>query len=86
MYCVVSMCQTRLQSKFERGVYEAQIGVYLGSYLAIRQVSEISPDKDDGKEGPPRLEFTLINEWIGEETIVAAQWLLQQVCPPVDSR
>ena len=54
-------------------------------YLAIRQVSEIPPDKEDGKEGPPRLQFTLINEWIGEETIVAAQWLLQQVPPLVES-
>jgi hypothetical protein len=50
-------------------------------YLAIRQVSEITPDKEDGKEGPPRLQFSLINEWIGEESIVAIQWLLQQVSP-----
>jgi hypothetical protein len=48
-------------------------------YLAIRQVSEIPHDKDDGKEGPPRLQFSIINEWIGEETIVATQWLLEQV-------
>ena len=48
-------------------------------YLAIRQVSEIPPDKESGKEGPPRLQFSLIKEWISEETIVATQWLLQQV-------
>ena len=48
-------------------------------YLAILQVSEIKPDKEDAKEGPPRLQFSLTNEWIGEETIVAMQWLLQQV-------
>ena len=52
-------------------------------YLAIRQVGEIPPDKEDGTEGPPRLQFALINEWIGEETIVAVQWLLQQVVPTV---
>ena len=48
-------------------------------YLAIRQVSELKPDKDEGKEGPPRLQFQLVNEWAGEETIVAMQWLLHQV-------
>ena len=48
-------------------------------YLAIRQINEILPDKDDGKEGPPRLEFAMHNEWICDETIVAVQWLLQQV-------
>jgi vacuolar protein sorting-associated protein 8 len=48
-------------------------------YLAIRQVSELKPPKDENKEGPPRLQFQLINEWNGEETIVAMQWLLQQV-------
>jgi vacuolar protein sorting-associated protein 8 len=40
---------------------------------------EVIADKDDAKEGPPRLQFPLLNEWISEETIVAAQWLLQQV-------
>jgi vacuolar protein sorting-associated protein 8 len=40
---------------------------------------EVFPDKDEGKEGPPRLQFPLLNEWMSEETIVAAQWLLQQV-------
>ena len=48
-------------------------------YLAIRQVSEIHADKEDAKEGPPRLQFSLLSEWISEETIVATQWLLQQV-------
>ena len=48
-------------------------------YLAIRQVVEVFPDKDEGKEGPPRLQFPLLSEWMSEETIVAAQWLLQQV-------
>jgi vacuolar protein sorting-associated protein 8 len=49
-------------------------------YLGIREVVEIPPDKETGKEGPPNLQFALINEWLGEETIVAAQWLLPQVC------
>jgi len=48
-------------------------------YLAIRQVSEIKPPKDENKESPPRLQFQLTNEWTGEETIIAMQWLLQQV-------
>jgi len=48
-------------------------------YLAIREVREVKPDKNDDKEGPPRLEFPILNEWFGEETIVAMQWLLQQV-------
>jgi vacuolar protein sorting-associated protein 8 len=48
-------------------------------YLAIRQVSEVQKDEDDGKEGPPNLKFDLVNEWMGEEPIVAVQWLLQQV-------
>ena len=48
-------------------------------YLAIREVVEVFPDKDEGKEGPPRLQFPLLSEWTSEETIVAAQWLLQQV-------
>jgi vacuolar protein sorting-associated protein 8 len=48
-------------------------------YLAIRQVSEIPPDKENGKEGPPRLQFSVIKEWTCEETVVAMQWLLQQV-------
>ena len=39
-------------------------------YLGIREVVEIPPDKDTGKE---------VNEWLGEETIIAAQWLLPQV-------
>jgi hypothetical protein len=50
-------------------------------YLAIRQVSEVTEEREDGKEGPPRLSCKLLSEWIGEETIVAVQWLLQQVCP-----
>ena len=47
-------------------------------YLAIRQVTEPQLD-EEGKEGPPRLQFKLVSEWIGDETIVAVQWLLQQV-------
>ena len=48
-------------------------------YVAIRQILEILPSKDQNKEGPPRLQFPLLNEWVSEETIVAVQWLLQQV-------
>jgi hypothetical protein len=48
-------------------------------YLAIRQVVEVQPDKDDPKEGPPRLQFPMMSEWTGEETIAAVQWLLPQV-------
>jgi len=48
-------------------------------YLAIREVVEIPQDTKDGKEGPPKLQFTMIKEWTGEETIVAMRWLLHHV-------
>jgi hypothetical protein len=42
-------------------------------------VNESRQDQEEGKEGPPNLQFELIKEWLGEETIVAVQWLVHQV-------